>query len=475
MIRSIDERISPAREGVTIYNKVACEATHSPGWLRAVATLVAMALSGTSAAEPIGPIGPEIERMLETSPRVLAAVQELEAARYDVGAAETAFLPALSFRADIGPERQDTPTSRRITGDSSGSDLTRKTADLTVSQLLYDGSHTSANLAAARIIERLASLNLQLTMQNLLFDAASAYLNVLRQVELLALAKGNMDVIQIQMGLEDARVARGSGIAVDALLGKARLQLATERVVVFEGALAEARTHYLQVFGWSPNVTLMARPKLPEELVPDTLDEVVSATLEQNLALAIAADEVLVASQNRRMAAANRRPRVDLMAGYHIEEDLASVRGRGDSYSLLLTLSWDFFSGFSNPSRVSAAAARHEQLKMTARDVRRRVTEEATLAFESLHTKRRRVEMLTNASTIAEEVFEARARLREAGTETALNVLDARSEMFRTRIALAQATFDSEVALIKLLLSSGLLDTEGLGAAMPSFLAEHMQ
>ncbi len=455
---------------MTVWDRV--ESVHGPAWLRTVAALAVVAMCGTGATEPIGS---EIERMLETSPRIRAAVQELEAARHEVGAARAAALPALSLRADTGPERLDTPTSRRIAGDIGRSDLMRRTADLAVSQLLYDGSHTSANLAAARITERLAGLNLGLATQNVLFDAARAYSNVLRQLDLLALARGNMTVIQTQMGLEDARVARGSGVAVDVLLAKARLQLATERVVAYEGALAEARTRYMQVFGWWPNADSMSRPKLPEDLAPDTFGEMVSTTLERNLSLAIAADEVLVASQDKRMAAASRLPRVDLVAAYRFEEDLAALPGWGDSYSLLLTLGWDFFSGFSNPSRVSAAAARHEQVRLTAEDVRRRVTEDATLAFEDLQTKRRRVEMLANASTIAEEVFEARVRLREAGSETALNVLDARSETFRTRIALAEATFDAEVALVRLLLTCGLLDAAALGAATPSFLAEHMR
>ena len=304
---------------------------------------------------------------------------------------------------------------------------------------------------------RLADLNLRLTTQNLLFDAASAYLNVLRQIELLSLAEGNMGVIQTQMGLEDARVARGSGVAVDVLLAKTRLQLATERVVAFEGALAEARARYRQVFGWLPDASRMARPKLPGTLVPATLDQAISTALEQNLSLAIAADEVLIASQNERMAAASRRPRFDLVAAYRFEEDLAALPGWGDGYSLLLTLSWDFFSGFSNRSRVSAAAARRGELQMNAEEVQRRVTEDATRAFENLRTTRRRVEMLENASAIAEEVFDARVRLREAGSETALNVLDARSETFRARITLAEASFDSEVALVRLLLHLSLI------------------
>ena len=451
------------------YGRGASGVIRCPARLRSAAAMGALALAGTGAAEPFNA---EIERMLETSPGIRAAVRELEAARHDVGSARAAFLPAVSLRADAGPERLDTPTSRRITGKVGGSSLVRRTADLTVSQLLFDGSHTAANLAAARIAERLAALNLRLATQNYLFDASRAYLDVLRQVELLSLANDNMAVIQTQMGLENARVARGSGVAVDVLLAKTRLQLATERAVAFEGALAAARARYLQVFGQSPTVATMVRPQLPESLVPETLAEAIDMAVEGNLNLAIAANEVQLARQNEVMAAADRLPRLDLVASYRFEDDFSALPGRGDGYSLLVTVTWDLFSGFSNRSRVSAAAARGEQSRMSAEDIRRRVTEGVTTAFENLNTARRRATMLQNASNIAEEVFDARVRLREAGSDTALNVLDARSETFRARINLADAEFDADVALLQLLLSAGSLDATALGAALPEELAQ---
>ena len=54
-------------------------------------------------------------------------------------------------------------------------------------------------------------------------------INVLQQKRLIEMSRLNETNIQNQLNLEDERVQRGSGIAVDVLQAKSRLQLAKER------------------------------------------------------------------------------------------------------------------------------------------------------------------------------------------------------------------------------------------------------
>ena len=78
-------------------------------------------------------------------------------------------------------------------------------------------------------------------------------------------------------------------------------------------------------------------------------------------------------------------------------------------------------------------------------------------------TARQRVELLENAVNIASEVFDARQKLREAGKETVINVLDAENEIFSARINFVQASYDEQVAIYQLLLAMGQLNAGLLG------------
>ena len=129
---------------------------------------------------------------------------------------------------------------------------------------------------------------------------------------------------------------------------------------------------------------------------------------------------------------------------------------------------WELFNGFS--TRAAAAQAAHQYLSTidTANFTRRKVGEEVRLAWQSLDTARERVALLQNAVNIASEVFDARRKLREAGKDTVINVLDAENEVFDARINLVAAQHDARVATFRLLTSMGRLTIPNIAGGAES-------
>ena len=108
-------------------------------------------------------------------------------------------------------------------------------------------------------------------LQAVLLEAVSSYLDILRQIELTSLSQDNINTLKRQLQLEDERVQRGSGIAVDVLQSKSRLQIAKERNTAFKGALNDAKSRFTQVFGTDPIVGSMTRPDIPFDEILFTL------------------------------------------------------------------------------------------------------------------------------------------------------------------------------------------------------------
>ena len=77
------------------------------------------------------------------------------------------------------------------------------------------------------------------------------------------------------------------------------------------------------------------------------------------------------------------------------------------------------------------------------------------LARQGVITACERRLLLQNAVTIAQEVYDPRIRLREAGQETVINVLDAESEVFSSQINLLGATYDEKLAIYRMWLGMG--------------------
>jgi adhesin transport system outer membrane protein len=305
-------------------------------------------------------------------------------------------------------------------------------------------------------------LTLTNTRQNILYEGATAYINVLRQAELVELTSQNGENIRKQLNLEDERVRRGSGISVDVLQAKSRLQFSMERYVATRGALEDARARYLQVFSHPPEQKTMALPPPPDHLLPKTVDEAVTIALAENTQIETANKRIDIGNEQRESINAEYWPSLDVVLQSKYERDFNGAPGIRRDRSAKLQATWVLFSGLSTQSRAAQAAFDTDARRAEYQQTRRKVEEQTRLAWHALQTALERVGLLENAVNIAAEVFTSRDKLRQAGKETAINVLDAENEVFSARINYASALYDARLAAYQLLLAIGRLEVDAI-------------
>ncbi|WP_374371120.1 TolC family outer membrane protein [Dongia sp.] len=403
--------------------------------------------------------------LLQSSDRVTAAQLNLQANTEGIDEALSAYYPKAAITGDVGYEYTDSP-SLRDDGDSPFS-TDREGVALTVTQNVWDGWRREATVDVARLNEQVAGLSLGATVQDVLFEAITAYHEVLRQTRLIEIAKSDEENLQIQLQLEDERVQRGSGITVDVLQAKSRLQLAKERRVALEGRLRQAVARYQQVYSTAPDVASLVDPVPPIALLPADMEMAVSLAQDDNPALNASARGIDIASQERIAARSDFFPRLDLVGSAGYDNDVDGVEGYRENYSIVLRVTWEFFSGFATQSRVKRAGAVYSQRMSEYNDAGRRVAEEVRLAWENLETSKERVELLQNAVNIAEEVYAARQRLREAGQESSINVLDSLSELKTAQINFVDASYNARLSVYRVLRAVGHLRPQDMGLSEP--------
>jgi adhesin transport system outer membrane protein len=398
----------------------------------------------------------ELQGLINGNPEILAGRKNLESTIQGVNRAFAGYLPKVDATGESGPEHIDSPLLR----DANQPDWNKvkQVAGIAVTQNLFDGFGTPSAVRSARLNVEVAEFTLTGTRQDVLFQGAQAYVDVLRRARLVELARLSETTIKRQLHLEDERVERGAGIAVDVLQAKSRLQIAKERRVAFEGALADAVARYIQVFGHGPDRQRMTEPVPPEALLPQDLDEALKVADRENPLVNSSRATVEVARERRRAARADYYPTVNVVAGANYEKDVDLVEGERRDYSLVLRATWNLFNGFATKAGVAQAAADYRASQDNHETALRRVIDDTRRAWHELMTARQRVELLDNAVNIAAEVFVARRRLREAGKETVINVLDAENEVNNARISLADATADAKIAVYRVLQGMGRLD-----------------
>jgi outer membrane protein, adhesin transport system len=396
--------------------------------------------------------------LIERHPLIKAGQRSIESAEGTIGIANSRYLPQVGLTGDAGYSNVDSPLRRQL-GQGPAEDDRRKIT-FSVTQNILDGFAKQSAYRQAEFNRDAITSGLTTTRQGVLFEGASAYLNVLRENRLVDLAMENERTIQQQLNLEDERVRRGSGIAVDILLAKARLQIARERRVAFEGTRLDAMSRYRQVFDAPPEVGAMRDPELPLAILPQSLETAVNAAVSNNPSIERASRLVQVSEQRTRGAASGYWPKLDLVGRANRETNVDGIAGTRKDYSVLLQVTWDLFSGFATRSAVSEAVGELGAQRENELQTRNKVAEEVRLAWQAYQTARRREELLTNAVDIASEVFEARKSLRDSGRETAINVLDAENEVYAARINLVAATYDAHVAIYRVLAAIGSLEVE---------------
>ena len=403
----------------------------------------------------------ELVILLETHPQLRSAANSAEAARQGIEEAESAYYPKAAISGDTGAERSDT-VDRRTSGLGAFS-MRRDKLTLTVTQNLFNGYRDDASVNAANYRTSEAEMALEGARQNLLFEGVSKYLDVLSNLRLVKIARQNESTIQTQLELEDERVKRGSGITVDVAQAKSRLQVAKQERVQFEGNVKAALARYRQVFGHAPNESALENARPSPDLIPGTLEESIRIAQKQNPQLLLTRFRSDAAREQRRVAKADYYPSVDLVGTLDYKDNNGSTRGIEREQSLLLKANWEFFSGFRTRARVEAAARAFAASNDDYNFAARKIEEDVRVAYAKLETDRVRVDLLENAVNIAEEVFVARAKLREAGKGAQLDVLDAQSEVFSAQINLIKADFDARIAVYRVALSTGFLTPEMLG------------
>ncbi len=439
------ESFVSARIGNTIFLK---------GLSAAVA--VSLAAFGPSSASAVS-LKEELKSLLANHPRLAAEASVVDSSKARIDEAHAGFLPTVSLSGDTGHEHIDTPARTET------SDLNRSKITLSVNQNLFNGYQTPAAYSGAKLRADAAMARLKSVRQTLMFEGIQAYLNVLRQSRLIAINRQNEETIKKQLKLEDERVERGSGQAVDVLLAKTRLQLATEQRVLFEGSLREASARYVQFFGRQPDIAKMTDPKLSFTVMPKDLKSAETTSLSSNPSLLASRLDVAVAKERQREVRSGFFPRVDLVGKVNREDDVDALRGTRRDWSIVLQVSWDLYSGLSTRSAERAASHDRSAAQNNLYYGERQIREELEIAWHQLQTNRRRVDLLKNASVIAVEVFEAREHLRRSGKETAINVLDAQSEVFGAQLNLLSAEFDTQIAAFRVLFAMGELTPETLG------------
>lgn len=407
----------------------------------------------------------ELTYLRDNHPMLRATSFAVTASEKRVNAAQAGWLPKVDLAMEHGPEKI-TSTSYTSPGKINpkpiASDLQRHKQTITVTQNLFNGGRTLATTGVAKLERDMKQAERSAISQEVLLEAVVAYLQVLKNQMLISLSEINEETTKRQLEMEKKRVDRGGGVIVDELQAATRLQLVLERRVLYEQGLRDALSNYEQVFGKLPELKEFQSLDIMTAKLPPTVEEAMDDAEEFNprvLSAKLASER---AYKMISLESASFLPNVDVV-GLRNRENDAGQQYKKDEDSVLVKMSWNVFAGRETVSRAQAAAYDFREAAEKEKNVNNKTRETVRVAWNQYKKGIERLALLDTAVKTSQGVMQGRKRLRDAGKETALAVLDAEVEHFGLLANKVNASIDASMGSYRLLSTIGRLDISSLG------------
>lgn len=164
--------------------------------------------------------------------------------------------------------------------------LNQSSVSITIEQNLYNGFRTANNTRAAEAQVRQSREILRQTEQQVLLDATTAHMNVLRDEALLQLQQQNLQALGSQLKAAKDRFAVGEVTRTDTALAEAAEAGGRSSLIQAQSALESSRAVYRQVIGLQPHKLTPGRPVDP--LLPHSFGEAVNEAIDRHPAVVAA-------------------------------------------------------------------------------------------------------------------------------------------------------------------------------------------
>ncbi|MEM7427871.1 MAG: TolC family outer membrane protein [Pseudomonadota bacterium] len=414
------------------------------------------ALHGSAAAESLVDA---LKAAYRTNPALKAEQARQRATDEQVPQAKAGMRPNVIANADAGVRwNRQTPGPEGKTNPAS--------VGITLTQPVFDGFRTKYAVGEAQANVEAGRQNLLAVEQQILLEAATAYMDALRDSSIVKLRRRNIRFLQQQLAATLDREAAGEITRTDLAQARSRLALAHSEAAQAELRLAESGAVYKRVTGSHPK--RLKHPKLSRR-VPKSLKSALRIASRLNPAILAAAYTEDAARQATGVAKSALLPQLNFEARAAHSEAPSSTVSSNSEAQIGFRLSVPLYQGGRVHSQVRQSKQIEQQRRFQVQLAQRQVHQIVEQAWAALLTA---TKVSRSASVQVRQARTALEGVKEeagVGARTTLDILDAESELVLARITLAAARRDRIVAGYQLVAAIGKMTAAGLGLSVARY------
>lgn len=402
-----------------------------------------------------------LARAYGNNPTLNAQRAGVRATDENVARAKSGYRPTVNASADVGRTFTDVT---RPGGQGGISRLTPRGVGVEVEQSIFNGFRTENSVRQAESSVFGARENLSNNEQNILSDAATAYMDVLRDTAILDLRRNNVEVIDEQLRQTRDRFNVGEVTRTDVAQAESRLALARSQASAAESQLRASIATYRQVIGVEPRQLAPGRPL--DKLLPRNVDAALRVALNEHPAIKAAQHGVDVAELQVRIEQGALAPQVGVRGAVAQRYDSQTEGDRALSASVVAQLTVPIYDGGQAYASTRQAKETAGQRRLEADSIRDQVRAFVITSWGQLEAARAQIIASQAQVDAAETALNGVREEARVGQRTTLDVLNAQQELLEARVNLITAQRDRVVASYLVAQSMGRLNSRALGLSV---------
>ena len=434
-----------------------------------MAVTAALAAAGCATPASAETLAEAIGYAYDTNPTLLSQRAQLQATDEGYVQALAGFRPTVSAQA-LGAYAKG-PVLTGVNNGRFNEETNTASAILSLSQPLYTGGRTTAQIQGAKAQIEAGREQLRATETTVIQNVVQAYCDVQRERLVLAIQREGYAELLDETNEIRARHEAGAATVTDIDQADTQLEAARAATQSSQAQLEVSISEYVQDVGRSPG-DLAVFPDLPG--FPADVDKAFDIAGRENPTLRQAQFTETAYQAQVQQARAQDRPSVSLNGQFGYSGPAVPLVGDqlDRTVSFTATVTQPIFTGGVIESEIRQATAQDTAARVQAEAVRRSVVQAVSQAWSQhraavLNVATDTAQVKSAASTFAGMRVEYRAGLRET-----LDLLIAQETLTGAKVALAGAVHDRQLGAALVLAAVGRLEARSLLRGVPYYEPE---
>ena len=413
-------------------------------------------------------------RAYQDNPQLNAQRAQVRSTDENVPQALSGYRPKVALTVTAGTQYTDATSVVGADANTGGTARVRNRAEeaprsvgITATQSLYNGQQTANTVRASESQVSSAREALRVLEQTVLLNAATIYMDFLRDDATVEVNKSNVRVLEQTLKQTRDRFNVGEVTRTDVAQSEAQLAAGKTQELTAESNLTTTRANYRRIIGNEPQALAPASPV--DRFLPRSLPASVEVSLIENPNVTAAMYGVDINFLQVKIKEGALLPTLNLqVSAQQANEQLLTVQ-KSFTASAIAQLSVPIYQGGAEYSLIRQSKENLPQQRLTLDTTRDQTRAGVVQAWGQLLANKAQVVSAQAQVTAAEVALNGVREEAKAGQRTTLDVLNAQQALVNARIALVTAQHDRVVSSYSVLSAVGRLSPQVLGLATATY------